>query len=284
MTLHLQIQACARSRVVPVGAVRVNLWVLLALAVVTQVRSENLPEKGMTDARVRVAAYNADEVYRLHGYVGYEMDLQFETGEAFVGLGAGDIDGVSFVAQDNHLFIKPKAANVRTNLTILTTRRQYQIDYTTSARQEDSSDSQMIYALRFSYPHVDAGDAGAGIGRMLERSASERALNLDYWYCGSPAIKPLAASDDGVHTRLRFGARSEQPAIFVENDDGTESLLNFSTDDGDVIVHRVVRQLVVRRGRLSGRIVNRLFDGGGQRLQSGTVSPEVERTTGGIHP
>jgi type IV secretion system protein VirB9 len=238
----------------------------------------------MTDARVRVAAYNTAEVYRLHGYVGYEIDLQFETGEAFVGLGAGDIDGVSFVAQDNHLFIKPRAADVRTNLTVLTTRRQYQIDYTSSLRRADATDSQMIYALRFSYPHEDAGDAGAGIGKVLEHSTSERALNLDYWYCGSPAIKPLAVSDDGVHTRLRFGARSEQPAIFVENDDGTESLLNFSTDDGDVIVHRVVRQLVVRRGRLSGRIVNRMFDGGGQRLESGTVSPEVERTTEGIRP
>ena len=34
----------------------------------------------------------------LKGFVGYQTDLEFETGETFVGLGAGDIDGISFVA------------------------------------------------------------------------------------------------------------------------------------------------------------------------------------------
>ena len=92
-----------------------------------------------------------------------------------------------------------------------------------------------------------------------------------------PSIRPIAASDDGVHTRLRFGSRSEQPAIFVHNDDGSESLLNFSMQSGDVIVHRVVRELILRRGRLTGRVVNGGFVGSGQRLESGTVSPAVER-------
>ena len=32
---------------------------------------------------------------------------------------------------------------------------------------------------------------------------------------------------------------SELPALFVRNDDGTESLLNFSIDEGDVLIHRV---------------------------------------------
>jgi len=36
----------------------------------------------------------------------------------------------------------------------------------------------------------------------------------------------------------------------------------------------------VRRGLLVGCIVNKGFDGGGLRLESGTVSPEVQRQTG----
>ena len=63
-----------------------------------------------------------------------------------------------------------------------------------------------------------------------------RPRNFDYWYCGFPALKPIAASDDGVHTRLRFGAHAELPAIFVRNDDGSESLLNFNLEAGDVVV------------------------------------------------
>ena len=66
-----------------------------------------------------------------------------------------------------------------------------------------------------------------------------------------------------MHTRLRFAANADLPAIFVRNDDGTESLLNFSMDEGDVIVHRVAHQFILRRGKLAGCIVNQGFVGGG---------------------
>ena len=45
----------------------------------------------------------------LYAYAGYQIDLEFEPGETFVGLGAGDLEALTFVGQDNHLFLKPKA-------------------------------------------------------------------------------------------------------------------------------------------------------------------------------
>ncbi len=79
-------------------------------------------------------------------------------------------------------------------------------------------------------------------------------------------LKPAGASDDGVHTRLRFAANADLPAIFVRNEDGSESLLNFSMDAGDVIVHRVAKRFILRRGRLIGCVINKGFAGGGTRL------------------
>src|SRR6202011_5924793 len=84
-------------------------------------KAEVLPAMGTVNTRIREVAYNSQQVYRLLGFVGYQIDLQFETGETFIGLGAGDIEGLSFVSQDNHLFLKPKAVSVGTNLTVLTT-------------------------------------------------------------------------------------------------------------------------------------------------------------------
>src|SRR5580704_18916153 len=101
--------------------------------------AETAPAPGLLDARIRVAPYSADQVYVLKGFVGYQTDLEFETGERFVGLGAGDIDGISFVAEGNHLFLKPKAAKVGTNLTILTSRRTYQVDYSVTAQRPDAT-------------------------------------------------------------------------------------------------------------------------------------------------
>ena len=118
----------------------------------------------------------------------------------------------------------------------------------------------------------------------MESASTKRPQNIDYWYCGKPTLRPVAASDDGVHTRLRFAANSDLPAIFVRNEDGSESLLNFSMDAGDLIVHRVAKRFILRRGKLTGCIVNQGFIGGGNRLESGTVAPNVERRVQGGVP
>ncbi len=252
------------------------------------VPAEIVPAKGAVDSRIRVAAYNGDEVYKLRGFVGYQIDLEFEAGETFTGLGAGDLEGLSFVGQDNHLFLKPKAAKVATNLTVLTNRRHYQFDYTAQSQRPSADDQGVIYSLRFTYappPSQAAAEAAAKrLDSQLDTASIRRLQNSDYWYCGQPSLRPVAASDDGVHTRLKFAANAELPAIFVRNEDGSESLLNFNIEAGDVIVHRVARRFILRRGRLTGCVVNQSFVGGGTRLGSGTVAPEVERRVQGGVP
>jgi len=242
-----------------------------------------LPERGANDSRIRVVPYAPDEVYRLRGFVGYQVDLEFEAGESFVGLGAGDLESLTFAAQANHLFLKPRSAGVDTNLTVLTSRRAYHFDYSASARRPDPDLQDIIYVLRFTYPTAaSVKESDAALERALDRVGAPR--NLDYWYCGSPELKPIAAADDGLQTRLRFGTLQELPAVFLRNDDGSESLVNFTVDGADVTVHRVSRRLILRRGSLTGCVVNAAFGGAGGHTSSGTVTPAVERVTRSPHP
>jgi len=250
------------------------------------VSAETMPAKGDVDSRIRIAAYNGSEVYKLRGFVGYQIDLEFEPGETFVGLGAGDVEGLSFFGQENHLFLKPKAAKVSTNITVLTNRRHYHFDY--AAAVQRPIDDDVIYSLRFTYPLTAdkrALEAEAKLlDSQLETASTRRPHNIDYWYCGERTLRPAAASDDGIHTRLTFAANSDLPAIFVRNEDDSESLLNFSVDAGDVVIHRVAQRFILRRGALSGCVVNRGYAGGGKRLDSGTVAPDVERRVQGSVP
>jgi type IV secretion system protein VirB9 len=255
------------------------------LTLTSSSHAEVLPPPGVEDSRIRTALYSPNQVYHLQGFVGYQIDLEFEPGETFVGLASGDIEGLSFVAQDNHLFLKPKVATVGTNLTVLTSRRHYHIDYWASEKRPDPATTVVIYSLRFRYPARDDENVNAKrVEERLDTAPAIRVHNTDYWYCGSESIRPTAASDDGVHTSLRFGAHAELPAIFVRNDDGSESLLNFNVQDqdGEVIIHRVARRFTLRRGALTGCIVNKGYNGSGERLNSGTIAPDVQRDRKGV--
>ncbi len=259
----------------------VGVCILLSVMAAPSARADWVPAPGGGDPRIRIAPYSSNRVYRLYGYVGYQIDIEFARGERFEGLAAGDIEGIAFKAQGRHLFIKPRVARLRTNLTVLTNRRSYEFDYSVSSGAPDPGMEQVMYALRFTYPRppvVTVPDVRQRIAADLARGPAVL-RNYDYWYCGSPSLKPAAVWDNGVQTWIRFGARQALPAIFVLGPDGSQSLVNFGVHRGDVVVQRVVRRLELRRGRLAGCIVNKAFHGGGTQLKSGTVSQRVRRLT-----
>jgi type IV secretion system protein VirB9 len=261
------------------------LWALAS----TRVDAELTPARGLVDPRVRVVAYDPEQVIKLHGFVGYQIHFQFAEGETFVNLAAGDNKALDVGYEANHLVLKPLAEKVATNITVITNRRVYQFDYSASAERPDPERQDVIYSLRFIYPEEEARKAAVELEQQRTNlklaSAGEdphRARNTNYWGCGASAIRPESAYDDGVQTRLRFAAHSEFPTMYVKNDDESESLVNFTVDNDEVVIHRVARSFVLRRGKLVACIQNRSFDGGGQRLESQTLVPGVERITKGV--
>ena len=265
--------------------------VLLAVLLPGIAQAAVVPAPGAVDARVREVEYREDQVVSLVGYVGYHVHLELAPGETFVALGAGDSAAVDVAAEGPHVLLKPKAARVATNLTLISSRRVYHFEYRSIDAQPPLETA--IFALRFRYtqapPDVTLGVttgatavpfqsstpvAAAAVARVV---VPARPVNRDYWYCGGSTLRPVAASDDGVQTRLTFSARGEWPAIFVRNEDGSESLLNFHAEGTTAVVHRVAPEFVLRRGRLVGCVENRGFAGSGEFLPSGAVAVDVTR-------
>jgi len=223
--------------------------------------------------------YSQTQVVELTGFVGYHVHVEFATGERFVSLGSGDTAAIDVGADGNHLFLKPKAATAGTNLTILTNRRVYLVDFRALARAPRPGEA--VYSLRFNYPPeeltlrspasaVDAGQALAGI---------PPAVNRDYWYCGAAALRPTTATDDGLQIRMTFPPQFEVPAIYVRAADGAETLVNSHVEGDAIIVHRLADRLVLRRGALVGCITRRSGNAAARRAASGTISEAVRRET-----
>jgi len=247
-----------------------------------------VPPPGVVDARVREVEYREGEVVRLAAAVGYHIHLELEPGETFVALGAGDAAAVDIAAEGRHVMLKPKAVRVATNLTLVSSRRVYHFEYRTYEAQPPMQAA--IYALRFRYPQVPVEGSPAATLAFSSvstpvASATEveappvavRAENRDYWYCGSPWLRPTAVSDDGVQTRVSFSDRGEWPAMFVRNEDGSESLVNLHAEGTTAVVHRLARVFVLRRGQLVGCVENRGYAGSGAWVASGTVDASNAR-------
>ena len=261
-------------------------WVPLAVAlsVCATAYAEVLPISGPGDTRIREAYYSPDQVYDLYAFVGYDIRLEFARNERFVSIDAGDLDAITYSARGNIVSLKPRAVGAEMNLAISTTRHTYYFQYTTLAGSPDPATESVMYVVRFRYPPDQEDDRtgkypAAKIAAALANASEERPQNRNYWFCGAPSLKPTAAWDDGVHTHLTFAPRAELPAIFVGNADGSESLVNFTVETGDVVIHRVAGRFILRRGRLAGCIVNKGFTGGSARLKTETISPDVERET-----
>src|ERR1700722_2179834 len=253
------------------------IGILASFLLLSTAHAETLPAKGQIDSRIRTAFYSPNEVFRLYGFVGFHLDIEFEKDESFVSISGGDLDALTYSAHENVLTLKPKVASTDMNLAVTTTKRRYYFDYTASVQKASNLD-RVMYAVRFDYPKVVATvSVEDRITNGLAHANTGRARNADYWYCGDQSLRPLSASDDGVQTRLTFAPKRELPALFVRNDDGSESLLNFNIEADQVVVHRVARRFVLRRGKLTGCIVNKGFSGTGELLKSGTIAPGIDR-------
>lgn len=240
------------------------------------------------DKRIRCANYDPKEVVAITAMFGYQTFIYFSPDEKITDMGGGDTEAWSIGVIDgsNGIFIKPKSSEPATNITVITNhkgkQRFYNFDFNVEAFTEAEKRTYMVW---FKYPEDEALKAsvvseksGPSIANTLKFATAKKPKNEDYWFDGSTALAPTAAWDDGEFTYLRFAPNAVFPAVYVVNEDGTESLLNKHVPERQTIaVQLVARKLVLRRGNLVTCIFNESYDPYGVESESDTVSPDVVR-------
>lgn len=271
---------------------------LLAFLLPALALAEVTPSKGDYDPRVRIVDYNPLNVVKLATFYGVSTHVQFGEGETIRDVAVGDDQAWKVVPRGNHLFIKPQAEKADTNVTVITDRRTYQFALVVQPRRvKDSTawaDPNLIFSLAFRYPDEEAAKAAAAAkkealqGRLGEikgklTDATKAGQNFDYWVAGSSEISPTAARDDGRFIYLTFTNNRDMPAVYSVDEDGSEALINTNVIDGNtIVVQRLVRHLMLRKGNAVASVVNKSFNlDGGIDNTTGTVSPDVERVIKG---
>lgn len=256
--------------------------------------SEMIPSKGRYDARVRVVNYNVEDVVHIKTYFGVSTHIKFGEGEDITHVAVGDSLAWKIVPAENHLFIKPQAEQGDTNITVVTTKRDYQF-VVTVAKYDDKdakawANKNLIYSLTFKYPEderlakVQAFEAETA--KREELKANDIVLggrytkNFNYLFRGDANVSPTKAYDDGQFTFLTFGNNADLPAVYEEDAvTGNESLINTNVKDGNIIVvHKIVKNLILRKGSKVAGVFNPYFDYMNfKENKTGTASNTVKR-------
>jgi type IV secretion system protein VirB9 len=249
------------------------------------------PKGGIYDKRIRFVDYNPSEVVKLVGHYGFSTHIQFNNNEEIKQIAMGDRQAWNVGTVGNHIFIKPVGDKATTNMTVVTNYRVYNFDLSAHWSKVKSRSNDMYFQINFKYPKEEAQIALSEAQRIANQKAIESNLkkdaqpqNWNYWSKGSEIITPNKAFDDNRFTYLSFNNNKEMPAIYIVNDDNTESLINTSIDPlhkDTIIVHTIAKRLILRKGSYVTMIFNKSYNPEGITNHSGTVSPNVERVIKG---
>lgn len=256
---------------------------LLVAATTTSALALDEPRSSRFDNRIRYTVYNPRDVVQLDAVIGIATHIVLEEGERYVTHAFGDAQAWSFAVEGHHVFIKPRAENAETNLTIVTDRRTYYF----KLRYWPTRRANAVYGLSFTYPDSEGRKAqelarAAAVNEGFD--AKRQGYNLNYTMSGDLDLAPVNAWDNNEATYMKFPGNRDMPAIYMVDADGTESIVNRTTigEASDIVVlHKVNAKWILRLGDRALAVWNEAYDPNGVRNTTGTASPAVKRVIKG---
>jgi len=222
---------------------------------------------------IQLYGFERGSIYQVYGAPEQVTDLALETGEKLISVSAGDT--VRWMVGDTrsgagantqvHILIKPLAADISTNLIILTSKRTYYLDL---VAQPDNYMPAVAWTYQTQLVPIQSRQASAPVQYASLRPASSPAysdspqldnLNFSYRIKGDhPEWRPVRVFDDGDKVFIQFPVsigRSEAPPLFVETDSGDSALVNYRVKGRYYVVDRLFTRAELRLGEKKQQVV-----------------------------
>ena len=209
------------------------------------------------DNRIRSMPYDPDKIVQVLGRTGIQSTIQFDGDERIQNVAVGDSS--KWQVTPNHgatlLFVKPLAARVRTNMTVVTDRRTYMFDLVAGDKF-----TTPVYALKFSYPNEKPVETAAKPTLQAQVPAQPTAtmvaekLHFDWNKKGSGKLLPSRVFDDGVSLYLAWDKETPLPAILTLSEDRKEGPVNYRMSGEYIVISPIPANLILRYGKTSATL------------------------------
>lgn len=252
-----------------------------------------IPRGASQDSRVRFVDYQPFNITRVVGSLRSSVQVEFAADEDIAHVALGNSVAWEVAPAGNILFLKPREHQPVTNISVVTGRRDgssrsYQMELTVRDGTVEVGQNTYFY-VKYRYPADEAERRRqAAAARALATQAKEAdnvlaiheaygPRNWRYSAQGAQTLEPQGVYDNGKITTFAFIGNLEIPAIYIENSEGTESLVPKSVDGNLVLVHAISRKFILRRGGDVLCVFNEAYDRVGINPDTNTTSPSVER-------
>ncbi len=216
-------------------------------------------EDGYVNA-IQVYPYSEGALYQLYTSPEKVSNIMLQPGETIVAVSAGDtvrwvigdtVSGTGDTAR-GHVLVKPITEGLNTNLVVITDRRAYHLELT-------STPETYMASVSWHYPR-DALIALARRNAVAEAAAEQivdggldiEALRFRYAITGdTPPWRPVRVFDDTHKVYIQFPSRLDQgeaPPLFVVGPDGEAQLVNYRLRGRYYIVDRLFAAAELRLG------------------------------------
>ncbi|MBP1884753.1 P-type conjugative transfer protein VirB9 [Sinorhizobium mexicanum] len=252
-----------------------------------------IPRGASQDSRVRFVDYQPYNITRIVGSLRSSVQVEFAPDEEIAHVALGNSVAWEVAPAGNILFLKPRENQPVTNISVVTTRRDgstrsYQMELIVRDGSVEVGQNTYFY-VKYRYPADEAErrrEAAAARAFAAQAKEADDVLalheahgprNWRYSAQGAKALEPQTVYDNGKITTFAFVGNQEIPAIYVENSDGSESLVPKSVDGNLVLVHAIGRKFILRSGGDVLCVFNEAYDRVGINPDTNTTSPSVER-------
>lgn len=213
--------------------------------------------------RILRYTYSPDVIFRI--LTAPNFHVQIELGED-EGLKETPVVGDSaqwrLSGGPRNLYVKPLREGLVTSMSVVTNKRTYQF-------QLVSGKANSVYQMvSFDYPDRDAeiklkndiAQASAAAERhrlnsqIIATNVDPANLDFNFTVTGEASFRPTAVYTDGKFTYLRMPNVQDTPAVFLLDDAGNPSLINYKVKPNMIEVERVAKHLLLKLGQAEVKI------------------------------
>ena len=249
------------------------------------------------------------DIIELYVKEGIFTEIELSAGETDIQFEMGDREAWTVQTAGNLFSLKPKAPMPDTNLKIWSPKspRRYWFKIITVKPEQSKPAKPEVWTLQFDYPpdpppppaqiapeviaaqlaaqqkqaiesHLKPKlDTPAPVREEADAEGSDRRINGTYGIIGPEELTPTSVYDNGEMTAITFAPNNPMPSIFMKEADGSESRVPYHIENDMMIVHRVARRFVLRRGKAVACLINGDFNPTGSNSKTNTVSDFVKR-------